>query len=59
MELHVHVYCMLYWWEHGNIENKNKLVEWKAFVDSMGIKSANLEDGFFSKVCGFLFYHMW
>ena len=28
------------WWR----ENKNKLVEWKALVDSVGIKSADLED---------------
>ena len=22
-----------YWWEHGNLENKNIIVEWQAFVD--------------------------
>ena len=27
-------------------ENKNKLLEWKAFVDTMGIKSAYLEDSY-------------
>ena len=27
-------------------ENKNKLVEWKALVDTVGIKSADLEDKF-------------
>ena len=30
------------WWR----ENKNKLVEWKALVDTVGIKSADLEDKF-------------
>ena len=29
------------WWE-----NKNKLVEWKALVDTVGIESADLEDKF-------------
>ena len=29
------------WWE-----NRNKLVEWKALIDSVGIKSADLEDKF-------------
>ena len=27
-------------------ENKNKLVEWKALIDTVGIKSADLEDKF-------------
>ena len=31
----------IWWWEH-----RNKLVEWKALVDSMGIKGADLEDKF-------------
>ena len=35
-----------YWWEHSNMENKNKLVKWEAFIDSVGIKSADLEDEF-------------
>ena len=30
------------WWR----ENKNNLVEWKALVDTVGIKSADLEDKF-------------
>ena len=30
------------WWR----ENKNKLVEWKALVDSVGIKSADFENEF-------------
>ena len=30
------------WWR----ENKNKLVEWKALVDTVGIKSADLEGKF-------------
>ena len=30
------------WWR----ENKNKLVEWKAPVDTVGIKSADLKDKF-------------
>ena len=30
------------WWR----EDKNKLVEWKALVDAVGIKSTNLEDKF-------------
>ena len=32
------------WWQ----ENKNKLVEWKRLVDTVGIKSADLEDKFLS-----------
>ena len=30
------------WWR----ENKNKLVEWKAPADTVGIKSADLKDKF-------------
>ena len=30
------------WWQ----ENKTKLVEWKALIDTMRIKSADLEDKF-------------
>ena len=35
-----------YWWEHKHeqIKNMNKLVESKAFVDTYGIKSADLKD---------------
>ena len=29
-------------------ENKNKLFEWKRLVDTVGIKSADLEDKFLS-----------
>ena len=32
--------------KHGNVENKNKLVERKALVDSRRIKSADLGDEF-------------
>ena len=32
-----------YWWEHSNDKNKNRLVEWKAFVNTLGIKSADLK----------------
>ena len=35
-----------YCWEHGNEKDKNKFVEWKAFVDTEGIKRANLKDKF-------------
>ena len=35
-----------YWWEYGNVKNKNKLVELKAFVDSVDIKGAFLEEEF-------------
>ena len=35
-----------HWLEYGNDKNRNKLVEWKARVDSMGIKGADLEDKF-------------
>lgn len=38
-----------YWWEHGkkkNKNNKNKLVVWKVFVDTVGIKSADLKAKF-------------
>ena len=38
------------WWR----ENKNKLVEWKALVDTVEIKSADLKDTFFVlEFCGF------
>ena len=30
------------------MENKNKLVEWRTFVDFVWINSANLEDEFLS-----------
>ena len=30
------------WWR----ENRNKLVEWKALVGNIGVKSADLEDKF-------------
>ena len=30
------------------MRNKNKLAEWKAFVDTMEIKSANFKDKFLS-----------
>ena len=33
----------------GAMENKNKLVEWKAFIGSLGIKSVDLEDEFLPK----------
>jgi len=33
-----------YWWEHSDEKNMNKLVEWKAFVDTYGIKSADLKN---------------
>ena len=32
-------------------ENKNKLAEWKAFIDTMGIKSACLKDNFVVEFC--------
>ena len=34
------------WWR----ENKNDLVEWKALVDTVRIKSADLKDDFYSRV---------
>ena len=37
---------LCYCWKHGSVKNKNKLVEWKAFVDTVGIKSAELKDKF-------------
>ena len=33
-----------YWREPGDEKNMNKLVECKAFVDTYGIKSADLKD---------------
>ena len=35
-----------YCWEHGEEKSKNKLVKWKAVVDTVGIKSADLKDSF-------------
>ena len=37
------------WWSNaigGNVKSKNKLVEWKAFVDTVGIKCADLKNEF-------------
>jgi len=28
-----------YWWENSDEKNMNKLVEWKALVDTYGIKA--------------------
>ena len=40
-------FCVALYAENGVWrENKNKLVEWKALVDTVGIKSADLEDQF-------------
>ena len=36
-----------YWCGQGNKKNKNKLTEWKVFVDSVGIKSADLPEKFY------------
>ena len=33
-----------YWLKHSDEKNMNKLVEWKAFVDTYGIKSADLKN---------------
>jgi len=33
-----------YWWEHGDEEGMNGLVEWGAFLDTCGIKSVNLKN---------------
>ena len=33
-----------YWLEHSDEKNMNKLVERKAFVDTYGIKSADLKN---------------
>ena len=35
---------LLYWWEYSDEKNVNKLVESKAFVDTYGIKSADLKN---------------
>ena len=41
-----------YWWEY--CDEKTSIVKWKALVDTVGIKSADLEDKFFALVfCGF------
>ena len=34
-----------YWWEYGDEKTRiNYWVKWKALVDTVGIKSADLED---------------
>ena len=33
-----------YWWEHSDEKNMKRLVELKAFVDTYGIKSADLKN---------------
>ena len=42
-----------YWWEHSDEKNMNKLVEWKAFVDTYEIKSANLKNKLFKSFAAF------
>ena len=32
-----------YRWKLGHVKNRNKLNEWKAFVDAVGIKGAEFE----------------
>ena len=39
-----------YWWEHDDEKNINKVVECQAFVDTYGVKSANLKDKLFARV---------
>jgi len=41
-----------YWCEHSDEKNMNKLVEWKAFVDTYGIKSADLKNKLLFKSFG-------
>ena len=31
-----------YWWEQGDEKNKNKLGEWRALADTVGIKSEHM-----------------
>ena len=31
-----------YWWEHGDKKNKNKLGHWRAFADTVVIKSEHM-----------------
>ena len=35
-----------YWWEHGNAKKKSKIVGREAFVDTVGIKSADFKGKF-------------
>lgn len=43
-----------YQWEHCTEKNKNKFIERKAFVDTVGIKSDDLKkDNFFLEFCIF------
>ena len=35
-----------YWKDYGEEKKRNKLVKWKALVDTVGIESADLEDKF-------------
>ena len=53
-----------YWLEHQSDEkNMNKLVYWKAFVDTYGIKSADLKNKLKSEsewnAVGMLFIQTW
>ena len=46
-----------YWLERSDEKNMNKLEEWKAFVDTYGIKSADLKNKpFVQEFCGFPSY---
>ena len=42
-----------YWRKHSNERNKNKFAEWKAFVDTVGIKSTDLKEIFVQEFCNF------
>ena len=33
-----------YWWELGHVKNRKKLIEFKAFVDAVRIKGAELKN---------------
>ena len=37
---------LCYWLVHGNFKNNNKLFEWKVFIDTARIKSADLKNKF-------------
>ena len=44
VRVHMEKVELRYWLEHSEEKNMNKLVEWKAFVDTYGIKSPDLKN---------------
>ena len=53
---HTERYELRYWWEYGDVKNKNRLVERKALLDTVGIGCADLKDKLVHDSCDFPCY---